>query len=176
MKRLIKYSAIALCLVLVVVGALFFRPHSKPEPAATVVPPKEVTVKEMKGTVVAPPLKVGDPITVRMEQPQGQWKSVVVAAKPLERIAPPVIDVGLGYEIVQTSSEEKTITIPFTSWELGSVQLPDMSLDAIATPNRLGLGGSIGLTDHVDLEAGISRRWDDPELEKYIGIGFNYRF
>lgn len=176
MKRLIKYSAIALCLVLVVVGALFFRPHPKPEPAATVVPRKAVTVKEMKGTVGTLPVKAGDPITVRLEQPRGRWKSVVLTAKPIERPAPPVIDIGLGYEIVQTSSEEKTITVPFTSWELGSVKLPDMSLDAVATANRVGLGGSLKLTDHVDLEAGISRRWDDPELEKYIGIGFKYAF
>jgi hypothetical protein len=160
MKRLFMYAVLLLVASLAVVVVLFFRPHPEPAPVATVVTPKAVTVKEMKGTVV-PPLKAGDPITVRLEQPEGRWKSVVLAAKPADRAAPPAIDVGLGYEIIQTSSEEKTITLPFTGWELGTVKFPGMSLDAIATANRAGLGGSLKLTEHVDLEAGISRRWDD---------------
>jgi hypothetical protein len=152
-------------------GWWFFRPH--PKPAATVVPPKTITAKEIKATVVSPPLRAGDSLTLRLEQPRGRWKAEVLTVKPgsPHESTSITLDAGLGYEILTLNPDIKPITVPLVNWDIGEIDLPEVSLDAVVTPNRVGLGAGIPLTDNINIEAGVSRRWDDPRPEKYIGIG-----
>jgi hypothetical protein len=168
MKRLFMYAGLLVVVLLAFAGGWFFRPH--PEPAATVVPPKEVTVKELKATVQSLPLKAGDPVTLRMEIPDSRWKGAGIVAQDL-RTREVVLDMGLGYEVIRTQPETQPITVPLVGWEIGSMKLPEMSADILATPDRLGIGGSLALNEYLDIMAGVSRRWDDGGSERYIGIG-----
>jgi hypothetical protein len=56
------------------------------------------------------------------------------------------------------------------------VELPEITGDLILTPDRLGVGGSLSLTDYLDLEAGVSRRHDTGAGESYVGVGAHLRF
>jgi hypothetical protein len=129
-------------------------------------PPPSVSVVETNAVVKELPLKVGDPLTLRLETPRSDWKAVTIVplSQGNKQLLPPLIDMGLGYELARLSPK------------LGPVKLPDLTLDGILTPNRYGLGGSIPITEHVDLEAGLSRRWDDEATERYVGVGFHIAF
>jgi hypothetical protein len=155
----VKRLAFYLLLVLLAVTAGFFLLRPTPEPPE---PPPSVSVVETNAVVKELPLKVGDPLTLRLETPRSKWKAVTIVPldqrnKELRLSAPPLIDMGLAYELI-------TVDPPI---------LPEVSLDAVVTPNRYGLGGSIPITEHVDLEAGLSRRWDAKETERYLGVGFH---
>jgi hypothetical protein len=156
-KRLLWYAAFLLLSIVAGLTFWFFRPT--PEPPQ---PPPSVSVVETNAVVRELPLHVGDPLTLRLETPRSNWKAVTIV--PLvqgnKQLLPPLIDMGLAYEFA-------TIDPPI---------LPEVSLDAVVTPNRFGVGGSIPITEHVDLEAGVSRRWDAKETEKYVGVGFHIAF
>jgi hypothetical protein len=160
MKRLLFY----LLLLALAVTAGFFLGYRKPAKEAK--PPPSVSVVETNAVVKELPLHKGDPLVLRMETPRSKWKAVTVV--PLQQgntqPLPPLIDMGLAYEVLTLQPK------------LGPVKLPDLTLDAVLTPNRYGLGGSIPITEHVDLEAGLSRRWDDEQTERYIGVGFHLAF
>jgi hypothetical protein len=153
MKRL----AFILPLLALVVTAGFFllRPTLQPPK-----PPPSVSVVETNAVVKELPLHVGDPLTLRLETPKSDWKAISLAAQSMTTQTIQ-LDMGLAYELLTLRPE------------LGPISLPEMSLDAVVTPNRYGLGGSIPITEHVDLEAGVSRRWDAGEMERYIGVGFH---
>jgi hypothetical protein len=153
MKRLLFY----LLLLALAVTAGFFLGYRKPAKEAK--PPPSVSVVETNAVVKELPLHKGDPLVLRMETPRSNWKSVVIT--PLDLTMKPItLDMGLAYELI-------TVDPPI---------LPEVSLDAVVTPNRYGLGGSIPITEHVDLEAGVSRRWDAKEMERYVGVGFHIAF
>jgi hypothetical protein len=156
MKRLLFY----LLLLALAVTAGFFLGYRKPAKEAK--PPPSVSVVETNAVVKELPLHKGDPLVLRMETPRSKWKAVTIV--PLQQgntqLVPPLIDMGLAYELI-------TVDPPI---------LPEVSLDAVVTPNRYGLGGSIPITEHVDLEAGLSRRWDAKETERYLGVGFHIAF
>jgi hypothetical protein len=158
-RRLAVYIIIALLVVpaLVLAEMLFFRPSPKP-PIIPATPP-DISVTQTNSVVKELPLHKGDPLVLRMETPRSKWKAVTIV--PLQQgntqLVPPLIDMGLAYELI-------TVDPPI---------LPEVSLDAVVTPNRYGLGGSIPITEHVDLEAGVSRRWDEGETERYVGVGFH---
>jgi hypothetical protein len=156
MKRLAFY----LLLLVLAVTAGFFLLHPKPKPPK---PPPSVSVVETNAVVKELPLHKGDPLVLRMETPRSNWKAITLAAQSMTTQTIQ-LDMGLGYELVRLSPK------------LGPVKLPDLTLDGILTPNRYGLGGSIPITEHVDLEAGVSRRWDDATTERYIGVGFHIAF
>jgi hypothetical protein len=170
MKRLVITAALLVVVALALAGGWFFRPHPELEPAATVVPPEEVTTKDLKGTVQTLPLKAGDPVTIRMELPDSRWKAAGIAAQNVQT-REVELDMGLGYEVIRIQPETQPITVPLLGWEIGSMSLPEMSADVLATPDRFGVGGSLALNEYLDLMAGVSRRWDDEALERYVGIG-----
>jgi hypothetical protein len=160
-KRLLWYAAFLLLGIVAGLCFWFFRPT--PEPPE---PPPSVSVVETNAVVKELPLHKGDPLTLRLETPRSKWKAVTIL--PLQQgntqPLPPLIDMGLAYEVLTLQPK------------LGPVKLPDLTLDAVLTPNRYGLGGSIPITEHVDLEAGLSRRWDAKETERYLGVGFHIAF
>jgi hypothetical protein len=155
MKRL----AFILLLLVLAVTAGFFLLRPKPEPPIVPATPPDISVTEANATVQEPFLNKGDKLVIRMETPRSDWKAITLAAQSMTTQTIQ-LDMGLAYELI-------TVDPPI---------LPEVSLDAVVTPNRFGLGGSIPITEHVDLEAGISRRWDDAEMEKYIGVGFHLAF
>jgi hypothetical protein len=158
MKRLLWYAAFLLLGIIAGLCLWFFRPKPPIVPAK----PPDIAVVETNAVVKELPLKAGDPLVLRMETPRSKWKAVTIV--PLQQgntqLVPPLIDMGLAYELI-------TVDPPI---------LPEVSLDAVVTPNRYGLGGSIPITEHVDLEAGLSRRWDAKETERYLGVGFHIAF
>jgi hypothetical protein len=155
MKRLLWYAAFLLLGIAAGLCFWFFRPTPKPSKS-----PPSVSVVETNAVVRELPLHVGDPLTLRLETPRSDWKAISLAAQSMTTQTIQ-LDMGLGYELARFSPE------------LGPVKLPDLTLDGILTPNRYGLGGSIPIAEHVDLEAGVSRRWDDAEMERYVGVGFH---
>jgi hypothetical protein len=152
MKRLAFY----LLLVLLAVTAGFFLLRPTPKPPK---PPPSVSVVETNAVVKELPLHVGDPLTLRLETPKSDWKAISLAAQSMTTRTI-TLDMGLAYELLKVDP-------PI---------LPEVTLDAVVTPNRYGLGGSIPITQNVDLEAGVSRRWDNAEMERYIGVGFHLAF
>jgi hypothetical protein len=170
MKRLLFY----LLLLALAVTAGFFLGYRKPAKEAK--PPPSVSVVETNAVVKELPLHKGDPLVLRMETPRSPWKSVVIAPERLSTTKAPAIDVGLAYELVKIDPDIKPITVPLINWQIGGINLPEITLDAIGTPSRYGVGLSTPITDSVDLEAGISRRWDESTTERYIGVGFHIAF
>jgi hypothetical protein len=152
MKRLLWYATF-LCLG-IVAGLCFW--FFRPKPPVVPATPPDISVVETNAVVKELPLHVGDPLVLRMETPRSPWKSVVITPLDLN-MKPITLDIGLAYELI-------TVDPPI---------LPEVSLDAVVTPNRYGVGGSIPITEHVDLEAGVSRRWDEGETERYVGVGFH---
>jgi hypothetical protein len=159
MKRLLFYLAFLLLGIVAGLCLWFFHPKPPKLPAK----PPDISVVETNAVVKELPLHKGDPLTLRLETPRSKWKAVTIL--PLQQgntqPLPPLIDMGLAYEVLTLQPK------------LGPVKLPDLTLDAVLTPNRYGLGGSIPITEHVDLEAGLSRRWDEGETERYVGVGFH---
>jgi hypothetical protein len=147
MKRLAFY--LLLLALAVTAGFFLLRPTPKP-PIIPAAP--GVNVRELKGTIQSLGVKVGDPVVVQIPQTDSRWKTLVIVPSSRDMM----IDIGLGYELIRVDP-------PI---------LPPLTLDAMATPARYGIGLSTPLTEHVDLEAGISRRWDASEIERYIGVGF----
>jgi hypothetical protein len=149
----VKRLAFYLLLVLLAVTAGFFLLRPTPKPPK---PPPSVSVVEANAVVKELPLRVGDPLTLRLETPKSDWKAISLAAQNMTTQTIQ-LDMGLAYELMKVDP-------PI---------LPEVTLDAVVTPNRFGLGGSIPITEHVDLEAGLSRRWDAKETERYVGVGFH---
>ncbi len=101
-----------------------------------------------------------------------RWKGVGIVA---ETPNGPKLDAGLGYEFarVKIKGEPK---VPLTGWRLGSIELPELTSDLVLTPNRAGIGGGLAITDHLDLEAGVSKPWGSSAQETYVGLGWHFAF